>query len=437
MTSRANLIARTVISQFDKLPSKRKPCVRDNGLDEWVPLSGIVAERNGVLTCLALATGMKCLPASKLAEAKGVAIHDWHAEILAIRTFNRFLLDECQTLTESDGSEHETILQRSDSLDVETANGRYTRPFKVKEGVKLHMYCSEAPCGDASMELIMAAQADASPWQLPTSHQSPANAYTDSESNSATHLPGRAYFSQLGIVRRKPARGDAPPTLSKSCSDKISLKQCTSLLSSLGSLFVDPANAYIDSLVLPQSQCPAAACERAFSSTGRMEPVAGKQWAGGYAFRPFQVEATSVEFAFSKRAVQARSQAISASNLAATWSASGFEETILGGVLQGRRQFDVRGASKTSRRNMWIKARQLSEGLSAPASISGSHNDTEAVSDPSRHRALQEHIASASSYQDIKDGPLLAERRHVKAQVRQLALKGWIQNEGDSDFGIA
>lgn len=55
MTSRANLIARTVISQFDKLPSKRKPRVRDNGLNEWVPLSGIVAERNGVLTCLALA----------------------------------------------------------------------------------------------------------------------------------------------------------------------------------------------------------------------------------------------------------------------------------------------------------------------------------------------------------------------------------------------
>lgn len=55
MTSRANLIARAVISQFEKLPSKRKPCVRDNGLHEWVPLSGIVAERDGNLTCLALA----------------------------------------------------------------------------------------------------------------------------------------------------------------------------------------------------------------------------------------------------------------------------------------------------------------------------------------------------------------------------------------------
>ncbi|OTA05338.1 tRNA-specific adenosine deaminase [Trichoderma parareesei] len=438
MTSRANLIARTVISQFDKLPSKRKPCVRDNGLNEWVPLSGIVAERNGVLTCLALATGMKCLPASKLTEAKGVAIHDWHAEILAIRTFNRFLLDECQTLVESMNNEHESILQRNDSRNVDPTSRQYTRPFKVKEDVKLHMYCSEAPCGDASMELIMAAQADASPWQLPTPPKPvSANTPTDLEADSTAQLPGRAYFSQLGIVRRKPARGDAPPTLSKSCSDKISLKQCTSLLSSLASLFVDPANAYIDTLVLPESQYSAAACERAFSPAGRMKPVAGKQWPGGYAFRPFKVEATSVEFAFSKRAVQARSEAISASNLAATWSASGFEESILGGVLQGRKQFDVRGASKSSRRQMWMKSKQLFEGLSAAAPIPASDSNAENVPDTDRHRALQEYLSSASSYQDIKDGRLLADRRHVKAQTRELALKGWIQNEGDADFGIA
>lgn len=55
MTSRANLIARAVISQFNKLPAKRKPAIRDNGLHEWVPLSGIVAEQDGNLTCLALA----------------------------------------------------------------------------------------------------------------------------------------------------------------------------------------------------------------------------------------------------------------------------------------------------------------------------------------------------------------------------------------------
>lgn len=388
---------------------------------------------------------MKCLPASKLGDSKGVAIHDWHAEILAIRAFNRYLLDECQSVIDGSRDDPRAILQQSDALDIETESDRYARPFGVRPGVKLHMYCSEAPCksgfiqicslkrghvahcsalnlgGDASMELIMAAQEDASPWELPTPTPTPASVQpTISESESA--LPGRAYFSQLGIVRRKPARGDAPPTLSKSCSDKIALKQCTSLLSSLASLFVNPANSYIDTLVLPESQYSAAACERAFSAAGRMKPVDGKQWADGYAFRPFNVEATTVEFEFSKRAVQARSKVISASNLAATWSASGFEETILGGVLQGRKQFDIRGASKTSRRQMWLKSRELSDQLSA--------------SNTGRHGGLREHFSSTSSYQDIKDGPLLAERRQVKAQVRQLALKGWIQNEGDSGFGI-
>lgn len=269
------------------------------------------------------------------------------------------------------------------------------------------------------MELIMAAQEDYSPWQLPSSTS------TDTQPilpKAETALPGRAYFSQLGIVRRKPARGDAPPTLSKSCSDKIALKQCTSLLSSLTSMLVNPANAYIDTLVLPESQYSAVACERAFSATGRMGSLVGKQWNEGYAFKAFKVEATTVEFEFSKRAVQARSSTISASNLAATWSASGFEETILGGVLQGRKQFDVRGASKTSRRQMWIAAKQLSDELSA--------------TDAGELAGLQEHFSSGGSYQGIKDGPLLAERRHVKSQARQLSLKGWVQNQGDSGFGI-
>lgn len=55
MTALPNLIAQVVLEQFAKLPQKRKPIIRDNGLHEWVPLSGIVAERDGSLTCLALA----------------------------------------------------------------------------------------------------------------------------------------------------------------------------------------------------------------------------------------------------------------------------------------------------------------------------------------------------------------------------------------------
>lgn len=55
MTSHADLVASCVLREFDKLPPKRKPAVRDNGLHEWVALAGIVAEIDGRFICLALA----------------------------------------------------------------------------------------------------------------------------------------------------------------------------------------------------------------------------------------------------------------------------------------------------------------------------------------------------------------------------------------------
>jgi tRNA-specific adenosine deaminase 1 len=189
------------------------------------------------------------------------------------------------------------------------------------------------------------------------------------------------------------------------------------LLSSLSSLFINPAHAYIDTLVLPQSQYSASGCKRAFSAEGRMQPLVGKQWPGGYAFKPFTIEASDIEFKYSKRSVQARSSSISASNLATAWSLSGVEETLIGGVLQGRKAFDIRGASQTSKRQMWVAASELATRL----------GDSTA--------ALQRHL-DVTTYREVKDGPLLVDRWTVKAEVRKEALVGWIRNEGGSDFSI-
>ncbi|KAG5976654.1 hypothetical protein E4U55_007258 [Claviceps digitariae] len=430
-TPRANLIARTVISQFNKLPAKRKPTVRDNGLREWVPLSGIVAEQDGNLTCLALATGMKCLPASKLAHANGNAIHDWHAEVLAMRAFNRFLLDECEA-----SLQHGRASQVVDAVVPDGLAGN--RPFRIKDNVRLHMYCSEAPCGDASMELIMAAQDDSSPWIPPPSPPPDTHQSSPPSETSTTILPGRAYFSELGIVRRKPSRGDAPPTLSKSCSDKITLKQCTSLLSSLTSLLIDPSNAYIDRLVLPSSQYSASACQRAFS--GRLQPLMDEErgssttsssssssrprWPGGYRFAPFHVETTDEEFAFSRRSAIKCTGAknIAPSNLAAVWTGSGVEETVLGGILQGRRPFEEKGASSVSRRRMWMSAARLAASLRGEAW---------------GHVRQCLGGGARQTYGDVKDCELLADRRRVKKEVCESALVGWVSNRGDEDFSIA
>jgi len=85
---------------------------------------------------------MKCLPQAKISQAQGIVLHDWHAEILAIRSLNRFLLEECHALVMSGGSASDFIRLRT----VEEMTEGHLQPFALKEGIDLHMYCSEAPC---------------------------------------------------------------------------------------------------------------------------------------------------------------------------------------------------------------------------------------------------------------------------------------------------
>jgi tRNA-specific adenosine deaminase 1 len=321
------------------------------------------------------------------------------------------------------------------------------------------------------MELTMASQRDASPWTIPSPNPitppppppNPEEASSSASRTTATAtptstLPGRGYFSQLGIVRRKPSRGDAPPSLSKSCSDKIAQKQCTSLLCSLVSLLISPHNIYLSSLVLPKDQFFEGACRRCFSAdgsstagggddvdsknseinAGRMRPLAGRRWGhdygcengeeekenvtgrrfGSYAFVPFRVETTTREFGFSKRAVATRTDKTSASHLAVAWTRDGLEEGLIGGMLQGRKQFSPRGASAVSRRGMWKMAREVAALL----------EDGEG-----------DRIRSAldvKTYDEVKGAELLDGRRAVKTEVRREALKGWLPNTGDGAFTL-
>lgn len=134
---------------------------------------------------------MKCLPTAKLPRAAGLVLHDWHAEILAIRAFNHFLLRECCKVLES-GEYTSLFIRRRNESEFSEMSG--AQPFALRKDMKLSMYCSEAPCGDASMELVMDAQQDATPWPV-------ADPFPTEE---VAMLKGRASFSELGIVRRKP-----------------------------------------------------------------------------------------------------------------------------------------------------------------------------------------------------------------------------------------
>ena len=322
---------------------------------------------------------MKCLPASKVSTSQGRILHDSHAEILAIRCFNHFLVQECKKLVEQDAVESLYVFRQ----------GNEDRPFSIKQGIEFHMYSSEAPCGDASMELTMMAQEDPAPW--PT--------LPDFGTNEG--LKGRSSFSELAIVRRKPARGDSPETMSKSCSDKLALKQCTSLLSSTVCTILSPRNAYLTSLIIPQSQLVEQAFERSFSSKGRMKSLAHERWPGGFAFHPFRAETTHLEFQYSRRST---SNLAKSSNISAVWSPYA-QQTLINGVLQGWKQSNPRGASVISRALLVKDILVLRQWSGQPA---------------------------MKTYRDLKGSEMTEEYRTVKGSAVANALVGWAPNVEDS-----
>ncbi|KAI5814759.1 hypothetical protein BZA77DRAFT_283292 [Pyronema omphalodes] len=395
----ANRVAEAVLQKFDTLERKFKP--RES---EWVPLSGIVLELDNDLQCVAVGTGMKCLPAAKVPLAQGCVLHDCHAEVLAIRAFNCFLLRLCRHLKENPTASSRYIIRTPEKA----------QPYTINPKVKIYFYSSEAPCGDGSMELTMASQEDSTPWTFPapdtTKSRNGSLSRSSSSSGTAsptspispispnTHLRGRGYFSALGLVRTKPGRGDAPPTASKSCSDKFSLRQVLSLLLSPTCHIISPENAYIHSLIIPSSQYTKSGCLRAFSSEGRMASLTGRSWEGGYSFRPFNIETTDLEFAYSKRLGGKGS-----SNISAVVIEGVGEEALINGVKQGRKAFSRNmpgSASMVSKYRIWKMAGEVEKRVTD----------------------------GFESYGEMKGA--LKVREAVKVETRE-ALGGWIRNGGN------
>ncbi|KAI9641919.1 hypothetical protein NHQ30_009787 [Ciborinia camelliae] len=429
----ADDIANVVLKRFDELPAKRKPLNRAGGVREWVPLSGIVASGENGLTCLALATGMKCLPQSKLPQAHGNVLHDWHAEILCLRSLNHFLLQETLSLLSTPSTPSQYLQPRS----PETITHESFQPFELKPHIKLFMYCSEAPCGDASMELTMAAQDDPTPWALPPPITINTGEETGEE-NPKIELPGRANFQLLGRVRRKPSRPDAPPTLSKSCSDKLATTQYTSLLSSLTTLFISPQNMYLDSLILPATQYSEVGFTRCFQTRladlrNRESKFTESEYGYGYGFHELGIQTTGREFAYSRRSERninidnVDAPEYVSSNISTSWIHGDGKtggETLVNGALQGRKQFDVRGASRVCRRRGWEVGIEVLGAITARKMDGG--------------QEMVERLRSClvvDRYGDLKGSEMLGERRRVKEEVRG-CLGGWVKNEGDDGFGV-
>lgn len=144
-----------------------------------------------------------------------------------------------------------------------------------------------------------------------------------------------------------------------------------------------------------------------------MSPVTDFKWSGGYSFNPFKFRKTEADFAFSRRNALSSVTSLKGSNICAVYTPS-LQETLINGVLQGRRQFDLKGGSALCNARIYSLVYQLLALLGKP---------------------LRSCIRDNVGYEQLKRCKLLQSRREVKDDVRRTALKGWIRNAGD-DFEL-
>ncbi|GAA99318.1 uncharacterized protein L969DRAFT_102688 [Mixia osmundae IAM 14324] len=234
----ADSIAQCVLTRYDRLPRSCKPLRRANGKEEWTVLAGIVLRKDEQLLCISLGTGVRCLPHEQLPK-HGDILHDCHAEVLAKRGFRRWLYTQLESIQHS--PEHAWFSA--------CGSGRW----RMHSNVKVHLYISTLPCGDASMTASALLQDPQTALIMATTGR-PGIAKDWSSLHSAEEpnglLRGRTQFNARGL-RTKPGRLDAPSTSCMSCSDKIASWICTGLQGALLSRFFEPI--YLSSIVIGET----------------------------------------------------------------------------------------------------------------------------------------------------------------------------------------
>lgn len=145
-----------------------------------------------------------------------------------------------------------------------------------------------------------------------------------------------------------------------------------------------------------------------------MGALVGRCWSGGYKFAPFRVRTTGVVFSASRRVAEGGKGKVVGSNVCAVWVRGVGGETLIGGVLQGRKQWaGVAGASRVCRGRVWAAAVGVAEVLGGEGLLGSMRVET---------------------YEGMKAGVRMRVRAGVKEEVRGV-LGGWERN-GGGGFGM-
>ncbi|KDO30276.1 hypothetical protein SPRG_19825 [Saprolegnia parasitica CBS 223.65] len=204
-------VAEAVLAWFAaKVPAKK------HAPNEYTVLAAIVLENDGALDVLSVGSGTKCLGQSALCP-DGYLVHDGHAEVMCRRAFLRYLYYEL-SLRQSGVADETSIFTAANDDDGRIA---------LKPSCSLHLYVSEAPCGDAALYDIKADVLD-------EIHEAKVKRRKLHDADEVSTVPMRTTGAKVvesathshvrGLARVKSGRTDIPEanrTVSMSCTDKI------------------------------------------------------------------------------------------------------------------------------------------------------------------------------------------------------------------------
>ncbi|KEF57933.1 uncharacterized protein A1O9_05855 [Exophiala aquamarina CBS 119918] len=256
-------------------------------------------------------------------------------------------------------------------------------------------------------------------------------------------LQGRGHFSMLGFVRRKPARADAEPSNSKSCTDKLAIKQFLSVIAFPNDLFIEKTdNAYLRTLIVYADQYNETGYCRAFGPEGRLSRISLR----GKFFDVSKLPPGFPRFAFDRAVLTCASpgqQKPKVSNATALWvldpgeGAGGILEVLINGVKQGYKQWEIRErkASVVSRRKLWNMAVTIVDNWRQMIDV---HDKLEIYSTTihsARSIQLQEVWSALvqNTYCQAKSTSLRRTSMDVKAHVTT-SLGNWNKNETDKGW---
>nr|XP_057915832.1 double-stranded RNA-specific editase B2 isoform X1 [Doryrhamphus excisus] len=203
-------------------------------------LAGIVMTRGldmSLAQVVALSTGTKCISGENLSD-QGLVLNDCHAEVIVRRALLRFLYSQLELL----------ISKRPDDWEESIFERHKERSYRLRDGVRFHMYISTSPCGDARLN---------SPYEISTDLHSSRRLVRKHRCHLRTKIEsgeGTVPVRCRGSVQTWDAVLQGEQLITMSCTDKITRWNVVGLQGALLSRLMEPV--YLHSVTVGSLRHP-------------------------------------------------------------------------------------------------------------------------------------------------------------------------------------